>query len=333
MLYAPRGPLSAFLLDRLRREPPLHTPPPAGDVDSAGEDDLHLALHLCYELHYQGLDGVDDAWEWEPTLLAFRRTLEDRFERELRGALGPAAPAAASDAPAVAAGLRAMAAEIAGPSLSRYLAREATAEQFREFVVHRSIYHLKEADPHTWAIPRLTGRAKAALVEIQADEYGGGRPERMHSALFARTMRALGLDDRPGAYVDLVPAATLATVNLMSFLGLHRRWRAALAGHLALFEMTSSVPNRRYGDGLRRLGYPPDATGFFDEHVTADAVHELVAINDLAGPLAADGLGGDVLFGARALALLDERWAAHILGAWTAGRSSLRAPLREAVPA
>ena len=27
----------------------------------------------------------------------------------------------------------------------------------REIAVHRSGYQLKEADPHTWAIPRLNG--------------------------------------------------------------------------------------------------------------------------------------------------------------------------------
>lgn len=47
-------------------------------------------------------------------------------------------------------------------------------------------------------------------MEIQADEYGGGRADRMHSALFARTMRAVGLEDRYGAYVDAVPAIALA---------------------------------------------------------------------------------------------------------------------------
>ena len=86
----------------------------------------------------------------------------------------------------------------------------ADLEQFREFVVHRSPYQLKEADPHTWAIPRLDGPAKTALLEVQADEYGGGRPERMHSALFAKTMRALGLDDRENAYLDRIPGVTLA---------------------------------------------------------------------------------------------------------------------------
>ena len=48
-------------------------------------------------------------------------------------------------------------------------------------MLHRSAYHLKEADPFTWAIPRLDGSPKAALVEIQADEYGGGHAARMHA--------------------------------------------------------------------------------------------------------------------------------------------------------
>ena len=58
-------------------------------------------------------------------------------------------------------------------------------------------------------------------------------------------MEALGLDARYGAYLEHIPAITLATVNLMSMLGLHRRRRGAIVGHLALFEMTSSLPNRR----------------------------------------------------------------------------------------
>ena len=105
--------------------------------------------------------------------------------------------------------------------------RRATHEQWCEFLTHRSVYHLKEADPHTWAIPRLRGRPKAALVEIQADEYGGGAPERMHSELFAGLMRDLELDPAYGALWDDAPAAAFATVNTMSLFGLHRRWRAA----------------------------------------------------------------------------------------------------------
>jgi hypothetical protein len=138
-------------------------------------------------------------------------------------------------------------------------------------------------------------------------------------------MRALGLDSEYGAYLEQIPGVTLATVNLMSLFGLHRRWRGAIVGHLALFEMTSSIPNRRYAEGLRRLGFDGDATLFFDEHVTADAVHEAIAAVDLAGGLAHQdaALSADIVWGARALAHLDARWASHVLDCWGDGRTSL----------
>ena len=129
---------------------------------------------------------------------------------------------------------------------------------------------------------------------------------------------------------------TLATVNLMSFCGLHRRLRGAIVGHLALFEMTSSIPNRRYATALRRLGIRAKrATEFYDEHVTADAVHENVAAVDLAGGLVRQepALKGDILFGARALVELEGRWATMLLDAWAAQRPTLRAPRNQAVAA
>jgi hypothetical protein len=128
--------------------------------------------------------------------------------------------------------------------------------------------------------------------------------------------------------VDTASAATLANNNLMSLFGLHRRNRGALIGHLTAYEMTSSLPNRAYANGLRRLGGDRAATAFYDEHVEADAVHEQIAAHDLCGSFAAaePELAGDVLFGARCALALDARWATGLLDAWSAGRSGLYAP-------
>jgi hypothetical protein len=328
-LPSPRGETSAALRIALLGAP-HHLPPIAlpADADPLADEDLQLALYLCYELHYRGLPGVDERWEWQPSLLALRGALEERFEAALRAEVGDVGPAPAPEEMDLA--LRAIDEADDAPSVSRFVEREATAAQVLEFVVHRSAYQLKEADPHSWAIPRLSGPPKAALVEIQADEYGGGRPERVHAQLFAGTMAALGLDPSYGAYLEHLPAATLATVNLMSLCGLHRRLRGAITGHLALFEMTSSIPNRRYATGLRRLGLDaPAATEFFDEHVEADAVHEAVAAVDLAGGLARQepALARDILWGASALVALEGRWARHLMTAWERGASSLRTPL------
>jgi hypothetical protein len=324
-LPEPRGPVSEAILAALRRAPGLCAVPPVDAADPLAGDDLHLALYCCYELHYRGFAGVDPDWEWDPHLLAARRALERPFEAALREALPPV-PVAPDG---VEAALRAVVDDDTGPSLAREVERRATVDQIREFLVHRSAYQLKEADPHSWAVPRLSGRPKEALVEVQADEYGGGRAGRMHATLFATAMRALGLDDGYGAYLDRIPGTTLATVNLMSLFGLHRRLRGAIVGHLAAFEMTSSEPNGRYARGLRRLGAGDEATDFFDEHVEADALHEAVAAHDLAAGLARcePGVASDIVFGARALMLLEAAFAQTVIGAWRAGRSSLRVPL------
>ena len=90
--------------------------------------------------------------------------------------------------------------------------------------------------------------------------------------------------------------------------------------------MTSSGPCRRYAKGLRRLGADDDTCRFFDEHVTADALHEQLAAHDLCGGLAADepGLTEDIVFGAAACLYVDTRFAEHVLGRWRRKASSLR---------
>jgi hypothetical protein len=314
-----RGALSDALIDVLADKA---TSLPIGRAPDDDED-LQLALHVCYELAYRGWDGVDDGWEWDPGLLTLRAELEEHFAAGLRELTGPAVAADPAEVPRL---LGELVAADDGPPLSGCLRGRATRRQFREFVIHRSVYHLREADPHTWAVPRLCGRPKAALIEIQADEYGGGVTGRMHQELFKQTMSWFGLDLTYGAYVDVVGAPTLAVNNLMSYFGLHRRRRGAILGHLAAYEMTSSLPNRAYGNGLRRLGGDAAATAFYDEHVEADAVHEQIAAHDLCGSFAAaePELAGDVLWGARCALAVDNRWARSVLGAWENGRSSLR---------
>ena len=198
----------------------------ADEADAFTDEDLQLSLAVCYELHYRGFDGVSEDWEWDPALLGLRAGLERRHLTALRDLTGPIAPTDES----VDRQLAALIAADDGPSLSSFMAKEGTLEQWREYLTLRSVYHLKEGDPHTFAIPRLSGRAKSAMVEIQADEYGGGTPARMHSELFAGLMRNLDLDATYGALWDDAPAAAFASVNTMSFFGLHRRWRGAALG-------------------------------------------------------------------------------------------------------
>src|SRR5699024_11788073 len=99
--------------------------------------------------------------------------------------------------------------ETSGTGPSWFFRDEGSWEQMREYFAHRSLYHLKEGDPHAWAIPRLRGRAKASFVAVEFDEFGGGRGDRVHQQLWADLMAAAGLDPTYLGYQDRVTAETL----------------------------------------------------------------------------------------------------------------------------
>ncbi|MDX1874232.1 iron-containing redox enzyme family protein [Mycolicibacterium sp. 120266] len=322
---APAGPLSGAVIDRLKTGAALDDSLGAAvaEADPYGLD-LHVALQLCYELFYRGFTGVDARWEWDPALIELRGRLEAAFLADIRRDLGEL-----SGLDAAGEMDRLSIEPVDGSGPSHFLLAEGSWEQMREYFVHRSIYHLKEADPHAWVIPRLVGQAKASFVAVEFDEFGGGRGPQVHQRLFADLMTAAGLDDGYLAYLEAVPAETLAVVNLMSMFGLHRRWRGATVGHFAATEITSSPGSQRLADALERMGAPTPCTRFYLEHVEADAVHEQVVRTDVVGDLLArePGLEPDVVFGIRAFELVEDRLANHLMKCWRDERSSLLLPL------
>jgi hypothetical protein len=160
--------------------------------------------------------------------------------------------------------------------------------------------------------------AKAALAELQYDEYGGGDPTRLHSHLFALGMDACGLPSADGPYVDDAPVEVLEQNNAQSMFGLQRRLRGAAMGHLAAFEATSSMPSRRMAQGLTRLDFPAAMVDYYSEHVEADAVHEQVAVHGICAELvrADPALAPDVWFGAWSCLHLEDRVAHRMLDTW-----------------
>jgi hypothetical protein len=319
-----RGPLSEAVFDALctGRWNGADLP-----EDAYGED-LQLALYCLYELHYRGFAKVDAELEWDPDLLRVRRDLERVFLTRLRADVAvPDDP----DADAELAALLVEPVDSEGTGVSHHLLRAGEPWQFREYLAHRSIYHLKEADPQAWVIPRLSGAAKTGLVAVEYDEYGSGDPDRMHADLFATMMRGAGLDDRYGAYLDIAPAQTLAEVNLMSLFGLHRALRGALIGQFATVELTSSPGSDRLVRAIARMGFAPEVADFYAEHVEADAVHEQVVRRGVVRPLLAaePELASDVVFGIRASSFLADRLGQRLLDAWATGSTSLLRPLVE----
>jgi len=315
-----RGPISRHVIQALTHEGDDSLSLALGPGDVTGDEDVQLALWMIYELHYRGFDGVPDDREWDLGLITLRRSIERRFEIELRNAtrdrLVPV-----PDEGDIGRQLLDLVAADDGPALATFLHRRASREQVRDFLRERSVQQLKESDPQSFVLPRLDGAPKAALAELQYDEYGGGRPERLHATMYGDALEAAGLDRSYGAYIDEVSALSLACTNAMSMFGLNRRLRGAAMGHLAAFEASSSVPSRKIAGGIERVGLPAAVSAYFHEHVEADAVHEHVASTDICGALVAaePSLRGDVLFGAAVSLHLEALSGAELLDRWTPG--------------
>lgn len=321
-LPPPRGPISEMVCARLSGgSPGIGTAPDvrAAQKSDPWDEDFQLALYLCYELHYQGFAGVDTEWEWDHGLLRLRRELERSFLAGLRERTHPVGPLNE-----LLNQLLVESPDGSGPS--HFLLAEGERWQAREYLAHRSLYHLKEADPQLWVVPRLRGEAKAAFMSIQYDEYGAGRADRAHARLFAEMMADFGLDSGYGQYLDAVAGPALAATNLVSFFGLHRALRGALVGQFTSVEVTSSPGSARLVTAFERMGAGPAGTRFYREHVEADAVHEQLVRHGVIRPLLQDEpeLEPDIAFGLASGCLVEADLGDHLLQNWRQNRSSLR---------
>lgn len=316
-LPRPIGPWSTHVVEVVQQRP-VGCPPvlPADPFDN----DMQYAWFLLNCLSCHGWDGVDDDLEWDAGVVGLRR----RFERcfldgmRCRCTSGPTDPRSAVDH-ALAPG--------AGTGISSYLEHHGTAEQVVESLMLRLPYQHQEADPHTWAVPRLRGDVKRALCDIQAGEYGVGHPK-THAELFLDSLAAAGGPDDAADIYPRLPGAAFATFNFITAAGLNRSLRGMVVGQLALFEMDSVDPNQKMVHACERLGLDEQVTHFYRVHVLADAEHEAIAARAFLDdyPLEEPDQVENIVLGIRVQSLIDAVLAEHAVSAWSAGRSALREP-------
>lgn len=313
----PRGEISAVLCEMLA----------GSDLRKAGEclaaaaeaisvsedllydEDLQLSLFILYGLNRNWFIGVDGRTDWELRLSGIRTVIETAFEDRLRRDVEPL-DLTAGTGDDVGEALANMVRGDDAPSVADFVFRSATIDQAREFLIHESAHRLGVADPRF------------------LDE---GVPETLRPRLFARTMELAELDPRPGAYADYLPAISLASANLVSFFGLHRRLAGAAHGHVTVGEMLSRADGSKLSCGLARLGFDPEATRCFEVESGSTAGPAPIATNDRAGGPDEDdpGTRDQMFFGAAASCLLHDLVDQWQLDSWEAGDPSLCAPLHD----
>ena len=312
----PRGPLSLAVLSALSgRSGTLGHVPALGDVDPLVDDDFQLALYLCYQLDFSRASSPD--WQWDQELLNFRSALEDAFVTRLREDVGAVKPKRTND---VVAGLHELIATASGPSVPTYLGQKGSLDQLREYLVHRSVNELREVDPYAYESSSLAGRHTPVSMTT-ADRGSTADVTQRSRASFGDTMAAVNLDATPGAYVVRLPASTLATANLGTMFGQHSQWRAALAGLVAVLEMSSAASKEQFSITLARFGIGAEGRRFFETSLDLAAQEALIAHLIRTEP----GLRADVLFGAACALRLEKRCSRYALGSWAKHRPSLLA--------
>jgi hypothetical protein len=320
LLPWPRGPLSGAVIAALQRPAgTLGATPPITDADPLSDDDFALAHYLCYEAHFRGL--ADPAWGRDAGLLALRTEMERAFEERLRHEIGHALSGYSFGAVPDLDELIRMSSK---PSLSIYLSEYSTIEQFREFCIHCSTRQLKETEVGAFLDEDFFREIDVfATMPPKADDTFDNSPRR--ASLFGSTMTALGLNAAYGSYVENLPGVTLATLNLASMFSQHQRWSTALVGHHAVSAMTTLEAMGRCNEALTRLGVGPEGRRFYETYATLDTRDECIARDRLVAVLtnAASHLGTDLLFGASAVLLMEQRFAVHVLDAWSQRQSSL----------
>lgn len=269
-----------------------------GDDDALQE--AHRALYAIYA------DRI-----WRPTaagqsaeILRFRKILEAGFRGQLDRVREDAgielSPPKADIGPwfeSLALGPH----PLEDGSWGEYLRTEATRDALERVVSQRSLFFLREPDPWIYAVPSLTGVAKAGLIDLLLDEYGWGKLDRMHSSIYANLMEALGLETAIDHYELTTTWQFLATLNHQWMCALDPLLSRRLVGTIYLTEADSPQAMTNYLAAWDRLGIDdPRILEFYELHVAADENHRDVALSEVAVPIAeAEGeqAARDIAFG------------------------------------
>jgi hypothetical protein len=183
-------------------------------------------------------------------------------------------------APAFASGEQLLAAlgelleeeESAGPSEhERFLAEEATPEQFRSVVAAFAVDGLVESQSHLGIIRRLPARARTTVMRVLIDEFGCGSDEQEHAQLYQKLVTELGMPTDLEYYVGLAPDECFAYVNLFHWFADRAPAPEYFLGAYSYFESSVLYAFRCYAAASRRLGIVNDR--YYTEHLYIDSFH------------------------------------------------------------
>lgn len=216
---------------------------------------------------YRLYRGVPTAAEYEELL-----ELENRWITPMATAFTASAPSFHSRSDLLQALRERLAQEEASPPPEdRFLAEEASLEQFRTVVSEFAVDGLTESEYLLPVVPRLPFGAGMAVFRVLVDELGSGNDEQAHSQLYRNLLTELGMPLDLEHYVQQACPEALAYVNMFHWLASRAPSPEYFLGGYAYFESSVLYAFRSYRRAAERLGIA--AHGYYSEHLYIDSFH------------------------------------------------------------
>ncbi|HEY9391683.1 MAG TPA: iron-containing redox enzyme family protein [Mycobacteriales bacterium] len=164
-----------------------------------------------------------------------------------------------------------LAVENLGSDSSRFLADQATYEQFRHYVREFAADGLTEAQNFFPAVARVPIKAQMAVMRVLIDEFGCGNLRQAHSYLYLRLLDELDLPTDLDTIVEGTADETFAFLNVFY-------WLTSRAPHIeyflgALAYLEASIPSAfsYLATACERLNI--ENGKYYTEHMHIDNFH------------------------------------------------------------
>lgn len=165
-----------------------------------------------------------------------------------------------------------LAEEEAEPSDSeRFLAEEATLDQFKVVAAEFAVDGLVESQSHIGILRRLPSRSRMAVLRVLIDEFGCGNDDMEHSQLYRCLLTELGMPIDLDYYVERAGDPSFAYVNLFHWLADRAPAPEYFLGAYAYFEASVLYAFKPFAAAAKRLGIVNDK--YYTEHLYIDSFH------------------------------------------------------------
>jgi Iron-containing redox enzyme len=161
----------------------------------------------------------------------------------------------------------------------RYLAEEATLEQFKVVVGEFAVDGLIEAQAYLPIIPRLPAKSRMAVFRVLIDEFGSGIVEHEHCAMYRRLLAELDMPTELEPYVATANPESFAYVNLFHWFAARAPVPEYFLGAFAYFESSVLYAYRPFAAASERLGIR--RREYYTEHLYIDNFHSRQMIDSI----------------------------------------------------